>query len=230
MKDAITLRNATEADWGEFDRLEQIVWQREQVSTLPQSVFTQWVHTHPQGFFLAHDGERLVGNAYCEIVDFDPDRLDSPSWQRTIHAELGGTHNPYGNSWYGISIGVIRPGVGKLLLDEIVRTARAQGKMYFVSVCRLSGLRMFLEESELALKRDQVALYYAIQCTRKFGGPLSPRLEHVEIPRDFPEIQRKDPVLCRFSRMGKVLHDVIPVQSFTDEKSCGFGAVVALKL
>ncbi|MDH5420837.1 MAG: GNAT family N-acetyltransferase [Acidimicrobiia bacterium] len=77
-----------------------------------------YARTFPQGFFVCHDGDRVVGQAGGIFVDFD---FDHP--QHTIAEITGehqcGNHDPEGDWYYGTDIVVDtayrRRGIGKRL-------------------------------------------------------------------------------------------------------------------
>ena len=226
----VDIRTLTLADLAALLALEREVWGRRGIESIDEPVGKRWIE---EGVCLgAFNKSELVAYAYAETIQFKPVPPYSPEILDALGNYKETSSVPNGNALHGLSMTARRPGSGASLLAAVVAEARRRRLEYFVSLARLEAFGRFIKENPELQSRDirEVACLYAIQTiswvdSALVGAPLS----LLEVPRDFPKVRRKDPVVSRFARLGKELWGVAET-SFVDPQSLGYSALLVLTL
>jgi len=227
------LRAARDADIPLLHDLEKRVWESTGVPPLTENKLQEWMDINPQGLIVAAKEEAVCGYVYAESIDFDPASMESPDFQDFVRTGcLVSRHRAGGNTLHGMSIATERPGVGVLLLKEILRLAREGKKDYLVAFARMPGLARFMDDAKrnacrhCAVSNEALACSYAAQCLALVGGSCFSSYVRDEHPAYLPRLRKKDPVLCLFAAILKVdLYGVFPTP-FPDPESADRTAFV----
>lgn len=140
----IRIRPYTEADIPQLQEIQrecfpppypaEQLWSREQLES--------HIAIFPEGALCADAGARLVGSCTNLIIKFDPDHPQH-TWAEVADDGFIRTHNPAGNSLYGIDIAV-RPayrgqGVARLMYQARFELVKRLGLERFLTAGRLAG-------------------------------------------------------------------------------------------
>lgn len=103
-KRGLRIRQAQSRDIKEILRIEKEAWPKELRAT--KEMFHSRLKTFPEGFLCAVMNGEMQGFVVTEILDYDI-RSSSLSWQQaTDHGCIRKTHNPNGDTLYGVSLSV----------------------------------------------------------------------------------------------------------------------------
>ena len=119
----VKVRQAQFEDIEGILNVEEEVWPEGLRATKEQ--FLSRIETFPEGNFLAQINGTIVGVVATEIVDYD---LNNPtlSWNEiTDNGSIKRTHNPNGNTLYGVDLSVSPFGgnASRLLMEQIGKLA-----------------------------------------------------------------------------------------------------------
>ncbi len=146
----ITVRPYTLADFDELLDVqreafpppfpEQLWWNRDQI--------TAHTETFPAGAMLAEYKGKVVGSATSLIVRYDG---KPHTWEEvTDGGYIQRTHNPHGDSLYGIDV-CVRPsfrgkGIAKALYEARKQLVVRLGLVRFLAGCRIPGLHLHIDK------------------------------------------------------------------------------------
>ncbi|MBA7537283.1 hypothetical protein ES705_29550 [subsurface metagenome] len=103
-KRGLRIRQARSRDIKEILRIEKGAWPKELRAT--KEMFHSRLKTFPEGFLCAVVNGEIQGFVVTEILDYDI-QCSSLSWQQaTDHGYIRKTHNPNGDTLYGVSLSV----------------------------------------------------------------------------------------------------------------------------
>lgn len=103
-KSGLKIRQAQSRDIKEILRIEKEAWPKGLRAT--REIFHSRLKTFPEGFLCAVMNGEMQGFVVTEILDYDI-RSSSLSWQQaTDHGYIRKTHNPNGDTLYGVSLSV----------------------------------------------------------------------------------------------------------------------------
>jgi len=142
--------------------------------------------TFPQGTFVAEMEDRIEGVVVFQIMNFNS-IPDVRSWnEATDNGYIQNSHNPKGNSFYGVNLSVcpraqskvavaLLEAVGKLAIKhnfkQIVLGGRIPGfARHLRHYCQKNGISVISDE-----KRDKIAEDY-MRARNRRGNPLDPQI------------------------------------------------------
>ncbi len=202
------------------DDIEAMLWGEEKAwpenLRASREMYESRLGTFPQGTLVAEGEGKIEGVVVVEIVNFRS-VSDVRSWnEATDYGYIRKSHNPKGNSFYGINLSVcpraqsgvavaLLEAVGKLAikhnLKQIVLGARIPGFIrYLEKHCEKNGVSAISDE-----KRDKIAEDY-IQTTNRRRNPL-------------------DPQITFYQRAGMKIIKLLP-NYFKDPESLNYGILV----
>lgn len=127
-KEKIHVRQARESDIAEIMRIEEKVWPAEMRAT--KDMFISRIRTFPDGFLCAVKGKTIQGFVCSEIIKYKDTKKRGFDWYSlSDNGSITKSHNPRGDSLYGISLSVlpqtnirvmskIIEGLGKLIIRK----------------------------------------------------------------------------------------------------------------
>jgi len=152
MSDAITIKKCAPQDLDAVADLENQIWPPG--TRAPRDKFASRLEVFPEGFFLAYNGDKLIGASTSEIINYD--QANPPiSWEIiTDDGRITNTHNPEGNGLYVVSIGAIsRSGGGSALLQAQKGLVEELNLESLVLGARIPGYNQYcLDEKELPIE------------------------------------------------------------------------------
>lgn len=166
----LEIRCARENDIAKLIRVDREAflddWPKELLLT--EDYFKTWLEVFPEGFFVASLDDKPVGYAAVEIIEHNIEN-PIPSWYKaTDNGFIRRTHNPSGNTVYGVSIAVSRRcsiiRVGKKLMESAIKKfIRNRNLRYGVVGSRVPGYykaakQMTIEEYVYAKRRNRQAI------------------------------------------------------------------------
>lgn len=122
METEITIRKASIEDIPQILEVEKATWSEERAASF--EMLESRIKIFPEGTRIALINERVVGIICTQIVNYDL-KNDGPSWYEiSDNGFIVKTHNPNGDTLYGIDLSVHplwqNKGVGKILLKTII--------------------------------------------------------------------------------------------------------------
>lgn len=119
----LMVRNATREDVSPLVKIDNdefsVGWKFE------EGHFLSWLEVYPEGFFAAVSDDRVVGYASMEIISRELSERHLDWYQVTDNGKIRGTHDPSGDTVYGISFCVSRHTngfkIGFKLMEFVVR-------------------------------------------------------------------------------------------------------------
>jgi ribosomal protein S18 acetylase RimI-like enzyme len=192
----VKVRQARLEDIEGILNLEEEVWPEGLRAT--KSQFLSRIKTFPEGNFVAHINGTIVGVVATEIVNYD---LENPtlSWNEiTDNGSIKRTHNPNGDTLYGVDLSVSPFGgnASKLLMEQI-------GKL---------AIRRNLKRGILGAR---IPRYH------KFAGKMTAK-DYVNARRNNRPI---DPELIFYTRLSLKIVGLIP-NYIEDPESCNYGVLL----
>ncbi len=120
-KKAVRIRQAKVEDIERIIILEEEVWPEGLRAT--RSQFLSRIETFPEGVIIAIADDTIVGVVATEIVSYNLSNLGLTWKEITDEGFIRGTHNPNGDTLYGIDLSVSSSGINssKLLMEQIGR-------------------------------------------------------------------------------------------------------------
>lgn len=117
----LEIRHAEKKDIEELVRVDKEAFSNDWF--LPREYYEAWLEVFPEGFFVASLGGQLVGYASVEIIQHDINN-PIPTWyEATDNGFIRKTHNPSGNTVYGVSFGVARFAPQHYIGKKLIRAA-----------------------------------------------------------------------------------------------------------
>ena len=138
----LEIRNGREDDIEELIRVDKEAFSDDWF--LSKDYFQVWLEVFPEGLFVACLDGKQIGYASVEIIEHDI-KNPIPNWyEATDNGFIRKTHNPSGNTIYGVSIAVSRYvaslRIGKRLMNTaIVKFVRDRNLKHGVVGSRIPG-------------------------------------------------------------------------------------------
>lgn len=199
----MVVRLAKETDVLELEQLEKKVWEGLGTEVYNREHFHAWLSINPSCFLVAQYQQQVVGYVYGQSMNFavgDISKFVSCD-SVTDHGYTRTTHDPLGDSLYGMSVASIRPGAGKLLIRALYGLVESGRKKCYFAFPRISGFDRYCLELE-AIGRfagispeleAQIALWYTVECARLEGFTVWNTCPAPKIM--LPPVSKPDPVL-----------------------------------
>lgn len=196
----IVVRNASFEDLLSIVELESAIWP--EGTRAPRKKFEKRLAVFPEGFFLAFNGDQLIGASTSQVIHYSQNETIE-SWEKvTDNGHIERTHNPQGNALYVVSLGAIsRSGGGSALLSRQKQLAQEKGLAYLVLGARIPG--------------------YDRYCKREGETPIE---HYVELTR--PDGQPYDDELRFYIRNGLKIEKIAPNYMEDDAESRNYGAIM----
>ncbi len=227
---SVIVRQARMEDVVELVEVEKQTWSDLGTEVYGAGQFQSWLEVNPVCFLVAENKGKLVGYVYGQMMNFSVDDIPKfvSSDEVTDHGYTRKTHNPSGDSLYGMSVVSIQPGAGKVLIQAFYQLVIDLRKKCSFSFPRISGFDAYCRQLEetgvlpFPIPQDleaDVALWYAVECAKLAGEKV---WDVCSVPPLFslPKPIAPDPVLnwhlrhwhLPASRLGivKVLHNFMP--------------------
>jgi hypothetical protein len=200
MDGEIEIRKCTPEDLDAVAGLESQIWP--EGTRAPRDKFASRLEVFPEGFFLAYNGDELIGASTSEIINYDP--ANPPiSWELiTNDGYITNTHNPTGNGLYVVSIGAIsRSGGGSALLQAQKGLVKELGLTSLVLGARIPGYNRYcLDQRDLPID------------------------EYAKLER--PDTQLLDSELRFYTRNGLQILKTVANYMENDSESRNYGAIM----
>ena len=181
-----------------------------------REMYQSRLRTFPQGTLVAETEGKIEGVVVSQIMNHNS-IPDISSWsEATDYGYIKNSHNPEGNSFYGVNLSVchgsqsrvamtLLEAVGKLAIrhnfKQIVLGARIPSfARYLKHHCQKNGISVISDK-----KRDKIAEDY-IQATNRRGNPL-------------------DPQITFYQKVGMKIIKLLP-NYFKDPESLNYGVLV----
>jgi ribosomal protein S18 acetylase RimI-like enzyme len=105
--------------------VEKAAWGEERAATL--EMLKSRIKIFPEGTLVALIDEKIVGFVSTQIVNYDLEKNASTWYEATDNGFITKTHNPKGNTLYGVNLSVHplyqKKGIGKQLLINVAKLA-----------------------------------------------------------------------------------------------------------
>lgn len=203
MKNKIRVRQATLADVPQLLRIDKEIWLEFNANA---EMFQSRIITFPEGQFVAvlADGQ-VVGSVFTQLIDYKDWENKNFTWDEvTDNGTLRRTHNPKGDSVYGVGLAVVKKfqgvGVSERLLIAVAGLTIRENYRRVILGARIPG---YCRHSDIPAED------YIVKTRGKIGRLLDPELA-------FYQKYGGKPV--------KPLPNYIP-----DSESLGFGVLVNFK-
>ena len=125
METEITIRKASIEDIPQILEVEKAAWNEERAAT--KEMFESRIKTFPEGTLVAMVNRKIVGVIATEIVNYDLEKNASTWYEITDNGFITKTHNPKGDTLYGINLSVHplcqNMGVGRKLMESVGKLA-----------------------------------------------------------------------------------------------------------
>ncbi len=220
--------------------VEQKTWEHLGTTVYTKDHFETWLDVHPEGFLVAEFEGQIVGYTHGQKMNLslteDSIAKFTSCDEMTDYGFTRKTHDPNGNSLYGISTTSIKRGAGKCLHREQYNLTKKWGLIYCFGFPRISGFAAYIEELEnlgvcgkmTPEFEKEIALWYAIECAKMVNGKIwdiCPRQPELKLPKP----KKPDPVLTiHIKNPGHGLAAVIP-NFMKDPQSKNFATLCALQ-
>lgn len=194
------VRTAKKDDISQLLKVEEEAWLPGQ--RFDREVFESCIKTFPEGIFVAEEKGKIVGVAVTQIVSYSYQLENfSLTWyEATDSGQIQNTHNPKGDTLYGVNLSVSRyasRNASRLLLESTGRLVIKRNLRRGILGGRLPGYHKY--------KNTMSAEEY-IHATSKTGRPL-------------------DPELYLYQKMGLKIIKLLP-NYFNDPESCNYGVLL----
>ena len=158
MSKTIRVRLAVPQDVDDLISLEERVWGGLQTDVYGAEQFNAWLEVHPEGFYVAESGGELLGYIYGQRMNFslyDVDNFTSCAVV-TDHGTSRRTHQPDGDSLYGMSVTSIHPLAGALLMRAQHRMVHSKKLKSYFGFSRIPGFADYLANLKTAGFVDEI--------------------------------------------------------------------------
>lgn len=233
-KKEFTVRLAEAADTDRIMALERASYFANGMHCYGRDHVEAWLEVYPDGLYVAEWEGEVVGYTCTQLVDFD---VHAPHVFKSHDLTTDGgyirkTHQVGGNSVYGLSICSNVAGAARAMFDHICRTAKEQGRDYYLGSARIPGFDNFihsLNHSEDLIDLDELALWYVHECIEMVDGLTLPSFP-AKPNFSLPHLGRPDPVLCKYLKAPN--HYVVSVlpDYMQDSESRNFGVLMVFLL
>ncbi|HLC53131.1 MAG TPA: hypothetical protein VJK03_01180 [Candidatus Nanoarchaeia archaeon] len=193
------VRNASWEDIPAIVELENKVWP--EGTRAPREKFEKRLAVFPEGFFLAFNGDALMGVSTSEIIAY-PSLLPK-SWEAmTDNGYIEKTHNPRGNALYVVSLGAVsRSGAGSALLERQKEFVKIRELHCLMLGARIPGY----DEYCRTVKEIPIGAYASL--IREDGQPYDAELRF-------------------YTRNGLKIKEIVPNFMEDDKESRNYGAIM----
>jgi hypothetical protein len=208
----IVVRQAREEDVARLVEVEKQAWGHFGTDIYTRDHFVAWLDVHRVGFLVAEFNGLVVGYIYGQLMNFELSNIPhfTSCNEITDFGYTRKTHNPNGNSLYGISVVSVQPGAGRMLNKSIFALTEKLRKQYYFGFPRLSNFDLYMKELERSsqwyvaqhIPEEVIALWYAIECAKMVGGKIWTGICYVQPDLELPLPKIPDPVLCSHLKSG----------------------------
>lgn len=228
----LNLRSATLNDCGALTELEAHAWQGTGVTELiTLETFEYWATVNPEGLIVAtlEGHTALLGYTYVGGVQFEEGIIGSSTWEHFVkEGPNHTTHNPHGNSLYGVSIATYPRSTGafSLLLEGVKQLAFRLEKKYVITFSRMPRFTQYLElcrKQYCEVSPEAAARAYVILTMLREKGEVHPRFGQAHLNL-FPLLEVSDPVISGFYHKLGMRPYSLEEAAFEDEESGNFAA------
>lgn len=160
-KDGIIIRKARSEDWPEFKRIDETGFSGSGFEIITKEQFDSWLNVYPDGFLMAEKDGKVGGYIYYQCCDFDPtNENDNRNFdEMTDFGYSIKTHNIDCHGLYVVSVASVVGGMGKMLIEHGINTAKKMNKKYFSGACRIPSLSGYIKKNNLNLNKREVDNY-----------------------------------------------------------------------
>lgn len=121
MKNKIKIRQARLNDIPQLLEIDREIWPQFPAT---KEMFISRIETFPEGQFVAEIEGQIIGSVFTQIIDYKDWEEKNFSWNEiTDNGTIKNTHNPKGDSIYGVGLAVRKKfqgrGVAALLMIEV---------------------------------------------------------------------------------------------------------------
>jgi len=214
MRRRIKIRQARVGDIEAILSVEKKAWPENLRAS--REMYQSRLGTFPQGTLVAEMEDRIEGVVIFQIMHFNS-IPDISSWsEATDYGYIQNSHNPKGNSFYGVNLSVcpraqgrvavaLLEAVGKLAIKHNFKQIVLGGRLpsfaqYLKHYCQKNGVPVISDK-----KRDKVAEDY-MRATNRRGHPL-------------------DPQITFYQKVGMKIIKLLP-NYFKDPESLNYGVLV----
>jgi ribosomal protein S18 acetylase RimI-like enzyme len=202
----IKIRQARLEDIPQILEAEKAAWGKERAATF--EMFESRIKTFPEGTKVAQINDNIAGAISTEIVNYDLEN-DSPNWYEiTDNGFIAKTHNPSGDTLYGVNLSVHptwqNKEIGKELLRNIIEFGISMNLKRGLLGSRIPNYHKFAHKMKV---EDYVNL-----CQQKSGSSTI----------------QPDPELLFYLKCGLKIVKVIP-NYFEDPESLNYGVLLIMK-
>jgi hypothetical protein len=169
MRQKIRVRQATLADVYRLLEIDKEIWPNFRASA---EMFQSRITVFPEGQFVAVVGGKVVGSVFNQLVNYEDWKDKDFTWDEvTDNGTLRRTHNPRGDSIYGVGLAVAKQFQGsaasRLLTIAAVRWVVSNGRQQILLGARIPG---YCRHSDIPVKD------YILETRGKRGRLLDPEL------------------------------------------------------
>lgn len=202
MGSKIKLRQARIEDIPEILIVEDEAWPEGLQAT--EEMFFSRIETFPEGVIVAENTDRIVGVVVGEIVQYDIDASECPSWSEiTDNGFISISHNPEGDTLYGVDLSVSPLASG------------GASKSLMLAVGKLV----------ISLNLKQIVLGGRMPRYHKYADKMTP---HEYLTARTNTGKYLDPEIWFYEKSGLQVVRVIP-NYFEDPESCNNGVLLVWK-
>lgn len=169
MKEKIKVRQVKLADLPQLLEIDREIWPEFPAT---EEMFRSRIETFPEGQFVAEIGGWVIGSVFSQLVNYEDWEHVDFTWNSiTDCGTIQKTHNPKGDSLYGVGLAVAKKFQGSaashLLITAIVKLAIRMNRHYILLGARIPSY----------CKHSKVPAGVYIKTTRgKSGRLLDPEL------------------------------------------------------
>lgn len=184
MRRKIRIRQARVGDIEAILLVEKEAWPENLRAS--REMYQSRLRTFPQGTLVAETEGKIEGVVVSQIMDFNS-IPDISSWsEATDHGYIKNSHNPEGNSFYGVNLSVchqsqsrvamtLLEAVGKLAVRHNLKQIVLGGRIpsfarYLKHHCQKNGIPVISDQ-----ERDRIAQHY-MRATNRRGHPVDPEI------------------------------------------------------
>lgn len=141
MRNKIRVRQATLADIPQLLKIDEEIWPEFRASA---EMFQLRILTFPAGQFVAVCDSQIVGSVFTQLINYKDWENRTFTWDEiTDHGTIRKTHNPNGDSMYGIGLAVAKRFQGsaasRLLTIAAVRWVIQNNRLQILLGARIPG-------------------------------------------------------------------------------------------
>lgn len=193
------IRRAEIEDIPQILEVEKAAWGEKNAANW--EMFESRIKTFPEGTLVAVSGDKIVGVVATEIVNYNPEEKTLNWYEITDNGYIKKTHNPKGDSLYGVDLSV-----------HPLYQNKGVGKKLMVAVGKLA-IKYNLKRGFLGAR---IPNYY------KYAQKIKVE-DYVKITEEGKEIP-PDPELMFYRKLGLKIVKIIP-NYFSDPESLNYGVL-----